>query len=257
MLTGSKPLRRARAIGKSGLAVLLLGLSASCPARSPVTPGMYAQRLYHYQVDVANDHPWYIIYVPDNYDPNVPTPLILYWHGQFQAGRDGTKPYRDGIGLALEEHPELYPCLVALPQLPYGTSLEKGHAIFNAVLDVMKQNYNVDTERIYVAGASTGSVRALRYVIDTPDIFAGLFAIAGSVDTHYAPMLLDIPIFFSHGDADTDASVEKTRALVKAIRDLGGTAEYVEIPGANHHIFYIVYSNPTYVDWLFSQRLNP
>lgn len=232
-------------------------MNLGCPRRDPVTAGNFAHRLYRYQIQVGGEKPWYIVYVPDNYDPATPTPLILYWHGLFQAGTDGAAPYRDGIGLALDSHPELYPCLVALPQLPYFISIEDGNAIFNAVLEQLKQDYSVDPERIYVAGASTGSIRAMHYVIDTPDIFAGLFAIAGSVDVEYAPMLTDIPIFIAHGDADPATPVQTSRDLVDAIRELGGTVEYVEIPGADHQIFYMTYSRPSHVNWLLSQRLNP
>jgi predicted peptidase len=239
------------------LCAIVVALSAGCPTEPHVVDGKFAKNMYRYQIDVYGDRPWYLYYRPESYDPETPIPLILYWHGLFQCGRDGYAPYTELFSLAFQDHPELYPCIIAMPQLPYGTSTEKAEAIFNAVLWKMKQDFNIDRNRIYVCGSSVGSQRAFEYVAHTPDIFAALFAISGPVDVSYAPMLTDIPIFMAHGDADLMMPVEDSRALVEAIRAEGGTVDYVEYPCERHEIFYGVYANPDYLEWLFAQQLHP
>ena len=236
---------------------LLLTLLTGCEDRPDPIPGKFAQNMYRYQIDVDGDAPWYLIYTPDDYDPATPTPLIMYWHGLFQGGRDGFAPYTERFAFAFRDHPELYPCIIAMPQLPFGTSVEEGEAIHNAVLEKMKADFNIDSNRIYVCGSSFGGKRAMEYVAHTPDIFAALFDIAGPIDVSFAPMLTDIPIFMAHGDADLAVPVTQSRELVDAIQEAGGSVEYVEFPGERHEIYYGVYSNPEFLDWLFSQQLNP
>ena len=239
-----------------GAAITAL-LTTGCPPEVSPQPGKFAQNAYHFQIDVNGDRPWYIYYVPDDYDPSMPTPLILYWHGLFQCGRDGYAPYTERFVIAVKDHPELYPCIVAMPQRPYEYSDTEGEALCDAVFAQMKRQFNIDEDRVYVCGSSVGAQHAIKYVAHTPDIFAALFAISGPVNTIYADSLTDIPIFMAHGDADRAINVQGSRDLVAAIRAEGGTVDYVEYPGERHEIYYGVYSNPDYLDWLFEQRLNP
>lgn len=237
--------------------VLIAGLLAGCPPENPPHPGKFAQNTYRFQTDVNGDRPWYIYILPENYDPEVPTPLVLYWHGLFQCGRDGYAPYTERFVIAIKDHPDLYPCIVAMPQRPYEYSDDEGEALCDAVFEQMKRQFNIDEDRVYVCGSSVGAQHAIRYVAHTPDIFAALFAISGPVNTTYADSLTDIPIFMAHGDADLAIDVQGSRELVAAIRAAGGAVDYVEYPGERHEIYYGVYSNPGYLDWLFDQRLNP
>lgn len=236
---------------------LIAGLLAGCPPESPSQPGKFAQNTYHFQIDVNGDRPWYIYILPEDYDPEVPIPLILYWHGLFQCGRDGYAPYTERFVIAIKDHPELYPCIVAMPQRPYEYSDDEGEALCDAVFEQMKRQFNIDENRVYVCGSSVGAQHAIKYVAHTQDIFAALFAISGPVNTTYADALTDIPIFMAHGDADLAIDVQGSRDLVAAIRAAGGTVDYVEYTGERHEIYYGVYSNPDYLDWLFDQRLEP
>jgi dipeptidyl aminopeptidase/acylaminoacyl peptidase len=43
-----------------------------------------------------------------------------------------------------------------------------------------------------------------------------------------------IPQFIVHGDADTTASVEQSRAMVAEMKKLGVEHQYIEVPGGTH-----------------------
>ncbi len=235
--------------------VLLLPL-LGCP-RSRCVEGEFEPRMYHRHVSVGLERLCYTVFVPDDYDPSHAWPLLLYWHGIDQAGNDGLEPLSQGLGPVLRQRPELYPCIVAIPQLPsLITGVGKGNEIYNAVLADVQDQYTIDPERLYVTGASSGSSRALLYVAATPDIFAALIPAAGPVPTAVAPLLTDLPILMYHGTFDPSISVNRSRSLRDAILEAGGDAELREIPGANHEIFFDVYSDPELISWLFSKRLH-
>lgn len=61
----------------------------------------------------------------------------------------------------------------------------------------------------------------------------------------------DIAIWAFHGDLDTSSSgspVEGTRALVSALREVGGNITYTEVVGGNHSNIWKIAA-----DWLFAQ----
>jgi predicted peptidase len=74
-----------------------------------------------------------------------------------------------------------------------------------------------------------------------PDIFAGL-GVAAPAPEADAPMnsilnnIKHLPIFVLQGDEDTAVPVERTRAWVAKMQELGMQHVYVEIPGGDHSL---------------------
>ena len=74
-----------------------------------------------------------------------------------------------------------------------------------------------------------------------PDLFAGLGVAAPAPEAN-APMdeiigkIKHLPIFVLQGDQDESVPVERTRAWVASMRELGMQHVYVEIPGADHSL---------------------
>ncbi len=213
--------------------------------------------MHHRHVTVGVERLCYTVFVPDDYDPSREWPLLLYFHGLHQAGIDGLEPLDKGIGPVLRQLPELYPCIVAIPQLPFQYSgFGKGHVVTDAVMDDVRNNFNIDDQRLYVTGASSGSSRALLYVASKPDMFAALIPAAGPVPPIFAPSLTQVPILMYHGTHDAVAPITDSRALRNAIAQAGGDVELREIPGGTHEIFFGVYSDPGLIAWLFSKSLD-
>jgi poly(3-hydroxybutyrate) depolymerase len=107
------------------------------------------------------------------------------------------------------------------------------------VLDLMKQEFNVDDRRIYLAGHSMGGAGALFLGIKHKEIWAAVGASSAAIRTTlHTPVDLEqatgLPIVFMHGDADQAVPVDLTREWVAKARALKMTCEYHEIRGAGH-----------------------
>jgi dipeptidyl aminopeptidase/acylaminoacyl peptidase len=65
-----------------------------------------------------------------------------------------------------------------------------------------------------------------------------------------------VPQFVVHGDADPTVSVEESRRMVKAARDLGVDVQYVEVPGGDHSSVAVPHFKPIF-DWFDTHRRKP
>ena len=67
--------------------------------------------------------------------------------------------------------------------------------------------------------------------------------------------LKQLPIWAFHGDQDDQVPVDKTRSMVKAIEDAGGSlVKYTELPGEGHLIAGGVYARSDLPVWMFEQK---
>jgi predicted peptidase len=102
------------------------------------------------------------------------------------------------------------------------------------VLELMKKDYRIDANRIYIAGHSMGGSGSWYLGPKYSQIWAGLGSFAGGATPSAAPQVKHIPQFVVHGDGDTTAPVERSRTMVAELKRLGVVHEYVEVPGGTH-----------------------
>jgi len=118
------------------------------------------------------------IYLPESYESDSPTPVILALHGKFRNGtsfehvtdfsnskynKDAIVLYPDGIDVRLPASRSVQMILTTLLQLrwtgdPYAPKLRKNNDIKYAgeLLDQIESSFCVDKSRIYVTGFSNG-----------------------------------------------------------------------------------------------------
>jgi predicted peptidase len=131
------------------------------------------------------------------------------------------------------------------------TSLALAHEILEATLTQYADA--VDTQRVYVTGISMGGAGVWDAIERWPDEFAAAAPVSGAGDPAEASALVDMPIWVFQGALDTTLPVAASREMVTAITAAGGQPRLTEIPGASHVIWTQVYSNPTFLAWLFAQ----
>jgi poly(3-hydroxybutyrate) depolymerase len=107
------------------------------------------------------------------------------------------------------------------------------------VLDIMRDEFNVDERRIYLAGHSMGGAGALYLGIKHKDIWAAVAASAPAVRTQFhnpadLEQARELPVILIQGDADRAVPVEQTRKWAEKMKALGLTHEYREIRGGTH-----------------------
>jgi len=110
--------------------------------------------------------------------------------------------------------------------------------VFN-VLRMMKDDFNIDDERVYLAGNSMGGAGTLYLGIKHRSVWAAIAAGAPAIRAQFhSPNELEgagnLPIMIIHGDADRAVPVEQTREWVAKMKELKLTYEYREIKGGGH-----------------------
>lgn len=189
----------------------------------------------------------YAVFVPSSYDRSQAAPLIVSLHGLGRT-HDWLMGYH---GLLDQAEANGYIVVTPLGYIRrgwYGSraieNVEDGKRseqdVMN-VLQLMRDEYNVDANRIYLWGHSMGGAGTYHIAAKYPDLFAGLgvAAPAPESDAPIATILENIkhlPIFVLQGDEDTAVPVEQTRAWVAKMAELGMQHVYVEIPGGDHSL---------------------
>tara|TARA_B100001245_G_scaffold222432_1_gene194553 strand:- start:180 stop:788 length:609 start_codon:yes stop_codon:yes gene_type:complete len=104
------------------------------------------------------------------------------------------------------------------------------------VLAMTLEGYNIDRDRIYLAGHSMGGGGTWHLGIKYPDIWAGLGPVAPAIYTSPDALsaITHIPVIIIQGDEDRLVNVDIARRWVAQMQELGMTHQYVEIPGGDH-----------------------
>ena len=208
----------------------------------------------------------YVVFVPDNYCPSQEWPLVVFLHGAGERGDEGWTQTEVGIGTAVRWHPDRFPCVILMPQCPRNIGwaarpargereARKGVAnhIDLAIKKTLAQ-YNIDKDRITLTGLSMGGYGTWSYGAQNADTFAALMPICGGGDVKNAEKLATVPIWAFHGDADDVVPVDRSREMVKAVKDAGGDIKYTEYPGVDHGSWEPAYEDPESIAWLLKQK---
>jgi amino acid adenylation domain-containing protein len=207
----------------------------------------------------------YRVYVPANYTADKKWPLIFFFHGEGEGGKDGISQTQMGLGAAIRRHPAQYPCLVLMPQClekrSWGDPEMEMQAF--AALQQTVDEFNVDEERIYLNGISSGGNASWYFGAKYPGKFAAIVPMGGASplpglsDEQYAAIAASIkqtPIWLFHGQADPIIDVAETRKLVEILRSVKANIRYTEYEGVGHGAWELAYEEPDLIPWLLSQR---
>jgi len=214
----------------------------------------------------------YQVYVPENYAATSVWPAILFLHGAGERGNDGLKQTRVGLGTALRSHPERWPAIVILPQVPEEENWQGiAGEVAMAALDATMAEFAVDSSRIYLTGISMGGNGTWYLGYKHTDRFAALVAICGFVEREdrypsivenstdaykdLAKALSSKPVWLVHGDADVVVPAEESRRMARELEAAGAEIHYTELPGVDHNSWDAAYDNEELISWLFKQRL--
>ncbi|GJM13656.1 MAG: hypothetical protein DHS20C12_20590 [Pseudohongiella sp.] len=189
----------------------------------------------------------YALFVPSSYDASQPAPLIVSLHGLGRT-HDWLMGYH---GLLDQAEANGYIVVTPLGYIRrgwYGSreiadmqDAQRSEEDVMNVLQILRDEFSVDSNRIYLWGHSMGGAGTYHIAAKYPDIFAGL-GVAAPAPEPDAPMssilnsIKHLPIFVLQGTEDTAVPVERTRAWVAKMQELGMQHVYVEIPGGDHSL---------------------
>ncbi len=178
----------------------------------------------------------YRLFIPAKYDAKQKWPLIVVLHGMGGDENSFLNGYAKG---SIKDEAEKRGYLLVCPKGRGSASMYQG-AAERDVLDVLKETrrqFNIDENRIYLMGHSMGGYGTWSVAVNNPDLFAALAPISGGGTPPVVAGLKKIahvPWLVTHGDKDPTVSVEESRKMVKAGKDLGIEIKYNEVPGGDH-----------------------
>lgn len=126
--------------------------------------------------------------------------------------------------------------------LPLETLAEYSEKDVMNVLEMVRDEFNVDEDRIYLTGHSMGGAGTYFLGSKHTDIWAAIAPVAPaafSMTDNRAEILrrLDdagVPVMVVHGDEDEAVPVDTARTWVATMEEIGMEHEYVELPGVTH-----------------------
>ncbi len=105
------------------------------------------------------------------------------------------------------------------------------------VLEMIREEFNVDPDRTFLMGHSMGGAGAFHLGVKYASDWAAIAAIAPAVFAMDPDMLAEapeMPVMIVQGDADPLVPVENTREWADKLEELGMTHEYLEIADGDH-----------------------
>ena len=105
------------------------------------------------------------------------------------------------------------------------------------VLEMMREEFNLDERRTYLMGHSMGGAGTLYLGSKYPSIWAAIAPIAPAarrLDPNLLASIPDMPVIIVQGDMDTAVPVENVRVWADKLAELNMTHEYHEIEGGDH-----------------------
>lgn len=121
------------------------------------------------------------------------------------------------------------------------------------VLEKLQKEFSIDRKRLYITGLSMGGYGTWDIISRHPKLFAAAVPVCGGADETTAPIVKDIPIWCFHGGADTVVPTDRSRNMIKALKDAGGNPRYTEYFGVGHNSWSKAYTEPDLFKWLFEQ----
>ena len=232
----------------AALALLML-VEANAGAEAP--RGRVLRRTYDFKA--AGRQMEYALYVPKNSAPASGVPLIVALHG-FLSNPQQIVRY-PGFTAAAEEHGYLIVAPMGyntrgwygsqgadnrLPGAGFRTDPQNLGALSERdvmnVLASVRREFRIDPNRIYLLGHSMGGGGAVYLTTKYPRIWAATATIAPALmgKTHPLEKARHIPSLVIQGDRDILVPVNGTRRLIRQMKKVGITHQYIEVRGGDH-----------------------
>jgi len=221
----------------------------------------------------------YLVYVPLSYQAMKGAPLIVYLHGYdpyLTKLNVGTDIIPEGLKALCEEHGYL----LAAPFGRSNTDFQGiGEEDVMRVLGLVKQRYNVHSDRVFLLGYSMGGMGAYTIAGHYPDQWAGVISLAGRADFYmwrrvkpadvspFKRWLIDLEFGNGHAEnfrnvpvlaiqSENDYLIEPRQSpnFVKKLTGLGYDAKFIQLRGTEHRISWEVFSNDTVFQWMKDRR---
>lgn len=191
-----------------------------------------------YKSKLDNSYQPYMVFLPDNYDPQKKYPLMVFLHG---SASDETTIARNRALI-----PNDY---IAVG--PFGRGKSNGFSKDNAqqdiaeVIDAVAEDYSIDTNKILLTGFSMGGYGVYRTFYETPNKYKALAVFSGKptwslkddpsfMEDKNLGIFSNIPIFIFHGEKDMNIKIGTVKEFVEKLKKVGALVEFQIDPEKGH-----------------------
>ncbi len=190
---------------------------------------------------ITDDRSDYTLYIPEDYSPERPLPLIVALHGGYGQGYEYVwtwlRPARSR-GYAI-----LAPKSLGETWDMRAPSTDTRSVV--RMLDEIASEYSIDRDRVYLSGLSDGGIFTYLLGLEQSQLFRGIAPVAGALHQAVDRMLRegrgkDTPIFVVHGVHDFIFPVSFTRQTCDLLKQIGYDVTYEELPDWGHALPYSI-----------------
>jgi predicted peptidase len=191
-------------------------------------------------------------------------PLFVFLHGDWQDGTDNVAQLagrgNGSFELVDAAREAGIPLVYVAPQTT-GAYWPPDRVV--AVVADALARWPIDPRRVVLTGISDGATGVWDALKAYPRCFAAGVPMSGMTELAGLASIRDVPQWVFHGEKDDDTDVETgydgamvgSRAVVRALRALGGRPRYTEYPGEKHVIWARAYAEDALLPWMLGQRL--
>jgi predicted esterase/chitodextrinase len=162
----------------------------------------------------------------------------------------------------LAEDPTLptrgFPGFVLVPQNEDGSTYD--FPTFNALLDLLISQYNIDPDRIYIHGLSNGGGGSWQIMYQRPELYAAILPMSGVISPG-DPMfstgiqkLVPIPSWSFQGGVDGNPTPYATNQIQGFLKAAGATPRFTLYPTVGHGTWGFAYAEPDFFSWMLKQN---
>ena len=190
----------------------------------------------------------YSVKVPGGYNSSIEYPVFLFLHGQLLDSVFFNNMLTNNFYM-----PEDDKYIIVRP-----SKLESDWNPKKAldVLEDVKSHLSVDDDRVYLTGLSMGGRGTFIVAAALPDYFAAIMPLTPHHEPYsYLPLAEDVahlPIWMSHGTADSTSSYEMAAQMAENLTELGAEIEFETVVDGEHGGWYTVYTDPVAMQWILS-----
>jgi len=213
----------------------------------------------------------YQVYVPENWNDHERWPVILFLHGSGERGVDGLDQTQIGLPAAIRSHPDRWPFIVVMPQVPFQhhhwTDPDMMQMAMAALAASVKE-FHGDPQRLYLTGLSMGGYGVWEIARNWPHTFAAIAPVCGGIFWSYAPdrwhetelpeqyaqVIGRTPVWIFHGAEDPVVIPKQAAIMYDALKSNNGEVRFWEYAGVHHNVWDKAYANPELPRWLLSHN---
>jgi len=157
------------------------------------------------QIISSGERRKYLLYIPESYNPEVPTPLVINIHGfvQWPVNQMNVSQWNevaDAYGFIV-----VYPSGTGFPlRWRVSNKPEKEVVFFSELISKLEGEYNIDSSRIYANGLSNGAGMTMLLACRLSDRIAAVGGVAGAYHNNCeeTQQQRPVPAIFFHGKED-------------------------------------------------------